>query len=66
MKSKIWLHRQQKDLYVKKARKEGYLSRSAYKLLELNKKFKFFNNCKVAIDLGSYPGGWSKILKKNT
>ena len=63
--SKSWIIQQHRDQYFKQARSSGFRSRSAYKLLELNKKFKFFKNCKIAIDLGSFPGGWSQILKKN-
>ena len=63
--SKNWIIQQHRDLYFKQAKSSGFRSRSAYKLLELNKKFKFFKNCKTALDLGSYPGGWSQILKKN-
>ena len=63
--SKNWIIQQHRDQYFKQAKSSGFRSRSAYKLLELNKKFKLFKNCKVAIDLGSYPGGWSQILKKN-
>ena len=53
------------DYFFKKAKSSGYRSRSAFKLLELNEKFKIFKNCKSVIDLGSYPGGWSQILKKS-
>ena len=63
--SKNWIIQQHRDQYFKQAKSSGFRSRSAYKLLELNKKFKFFKNCKTALDLGSYPGGWSQILKKN-
>jgi len=63
--SKNWIIQQHRDQYFKQAKSSGFRSRSAYKLLELNKKFKIFKNCRVAIDLGSYPGGWSQILKKN-
>ena len=63
--SKNWIIQQHRDQYFKQAKSSGFRSRSAYKLLELNKKFRFFNNCKAVIDLGSYPGGWSQILKKN-
>ena len=63
--SKNWIIQQHRDLYFKEAKSAGLRSRSAYKLLELNKKFKIFKNCKTAIDLGSYPGGWSQILRKN-
>lgn len=63
--SKNWIINQHRDLYFKEAKHSGLRSRSAFKLLELNEKFKFFNNCKAIIDLGSYPGGWSQIIKKN-
>ena len=63
--SKNWIINQHRDQYFKEAKHSGYRSRSAFKLLELNKKFKFFKNCKAIIDLGSYPGGWSQIVKKN-
>ena len=63
--SKSWIIRQHRDQYFKQAKSSGFRSRSAYKLLELNKKFKFCKNCNSVIDLGSYPGGWSQALKKN-
>ena len=63
--SKNWIIQQHRDQYFKQAKSSGFRSRSAYKLLELDKKFRFFKNCKTVIDLGSYPGGWSQILKKN-
>ena len=63
--SKDWIIQQHRDQYFKQAKSSGFRSRSAYKLLELNKKFSIFSNCKTVIDLGCYPGGWSQILKKN-
>ena len=63
--SKNWIIHQHRDQYFKQSKSSGFRSRSAYKLLELNDKFKFFKNCKIAIDLGCYPGGWSQILKQN-
>ena len=63
--SKNWIIQQHRDQYFKQAKSSGFRSRSAYKLLELDKKFKIFKNCKTVIDLGSYPGGWSQMLKKN-
>ena len=63
--SKNWIIEQHRDQYFKQAKSSGFRSRSAYKLLELNKKFKLFSNCNAVIDLGSYPGGWSQMLKKN-
>ena len=63
--SKNWIIHQHRDQYFKQAKSSGFRSRSAYKLLELDKKFKIFKNCKTVIDLGSYPGGWAQMLKKN-
>ena len=62
MKSKEWLVRQDRDFYVKKAKKTGYVSRSAYKILEIEKKFKLINNSKNILELGSAPGGWSQVV----
>ena len=62
MKSKEWLDRQNRDIYVKKAKKIGYVSRSAYKILEIEKKFKLINNSKNILELGSAPGGWSQVV----
>ena len=46
MKSKEWLNRQKKDFYVKKAKQQGYLSRAAYKLIEIENKFNILKNSK--------------------
>ena len=62
MKSKEWLDRQNRDFYVKKAKKIGYVSRSSYKILEIEKKFKLINNSKNILELGSAPGGWSQVI----
>ena len=62
MKSKEWLDRQNRDFYVKNAKKIGYVSRSAYKILEIEKKFKLINNSKNILELGSAPGGWSQVV----
>ena len=62
MKSKEWLDRQNRDFYVKKAKKIGYVSRSAYKIIEIEKKFKLINNSKNILELGSAPGGWSQVV----
>ena len=62
MKSKEWLDRQNRDFYVKKAKKIGYVSRSAYKILEIEKKFKLINNSKNILELGAAPGGWSQVI----
>ena len=52
------------DNFFKKAKKEGYRSRSAFKLIELNNKFKFLNNGINILDIGCFPGGWSQVIKK--
>ena len=62
MKSKNWLQRHNKDIYVKKAKKEGYLSRAAFKLIEIEQKFKIISNSKKILELGSSPGGWSQVI----
>ena len=62
MRSKEWLDRQNRDFYVKIAKKIGYVSRSAYKILEIEKKFKLINNSKNILELGSAPGGWSQVV----
>jgi len=62
--SKNWIIKQHRDLYFKKSKIEGYRSRSAYKLLEIEKKFNFFKKKMSLIDLGSYPGGWSQVSRK--
>mgnify|MGYP001457361237 CR=1 FL=1 len=56
-----WLQRQLNDPYVHAAQDLGYRSRSAFKLLELNDKFKFLNSGKRVVDLGAAPGGWSQV-----
>ena len=62
MRSKNWLQRHKQDIYVKKAKKEGYLSRAAFKLIEIENKFKIISNSKKVLELGSSPGGWSQVL----
>ncbi len=61
MKSKDWLNRNKRDFYVKKAKKQGYLSRAAYKLIEIENKFHFIANSKKILELGAAPGGWSQV-----
>ena len=60
-----WLKRQRNDPYVRKSRAEGYRARSAYKLIEMNQKFRFLKNNTSLLDLGSSPGGWSQVASKN-
>ena len=61
MKSKDWLNRQKNDFYVKKARKHGYLSRAAYKLIEIDKKFNILKETNTLFEFGAAPGGWSQV-----
>ena len=61
MKSKDWINRNKRDFYVKKAKKKGYLSRAAYKLIEIENKFHFIANSKKILELGAAPGGWSQV-----
>ena len=59
-----WLERQLNDPYVKQARAEGYRSRAAYKLMELDERFKFVRKAKAIVDLGIAPGGWAQVVRK--
>jgi len=59
-----WLERQLNDPYVRRARAEGYRSRAAYKLLELDERFELLKGVKAVIDLGIAPGGWSQVVRK--
>ncbi len=59
--STAWLQRQLNDPYVLKAQQEGYRSRAAYKLIQINDKFKILKKNKIIIDLGATPGGWSQV-----
>lgn len=59
-----WLDRQINDPYITLAKQDGYRSRSAYKLLEIEQKFSLFNQGDIVIDLGSSPGGWSQVASK--
>ena len=62
--SKNWIIKQHRDPYFKRSRIEGFRSRSAYKLLEIEKKFSFFKKKMNLIDLGSCPGGWAQVSRK--
>ena len=59
-----WLERQLNDPYVKRAKAEGYRSRAAYKLIELDEKFNLLRGSKRVVDLGIAPGGWSQVVRK--
>jgi len=58
-----WLARQINDPYVKKAKADGYRSRAAYKLLELDEKFNLLKGATRVVDLGIAPGGWSQVVR---
>jgi len=60
----LWLERQLNDPYVKRAKADGYRSRAAYKLLELDEKFSLIRGAKRVVDLGIAPGGWSQVMRK--
>ncbi len=59
-----WLERQLNDPYVKQAKAEGYRSRAAYKLIELDDKFGFVKGAQRVVDLGIAPGGWAQVVRK--
>ncbi len=61
-----WLQRQLNDPYVEKAHKEGYRSRAAYKLIELDDRFKFLRPGLAVLDLGAAPGGWTQVIVQRT
>jgi len=62
--SQSWLKEHREDVYVRQSKADGYRSRAAYKLLELNKKDKLFRKGMTVVDLGAAPGGWSQIAVK--
>lgn len=59
-----WLERQLNDPYVKRARAEGYRSRAAYKLIELDERFDFLKGTARIVDLGIAPGGWTQVVRQ--
>jgi len=62
--SKNWINKQKRDIYVRQSQVDGYRARSAYKLIEINKKFKIFKNGISVIDLGASPGSWSQYIAR--
>jgi 23S rRNA (uridine2552-2'-O)-methyltransferase len=64
LSSKLWLERQLNDPYVAQAKREGYRSRAAYKLIEIDDKYHFLKSGITVVDLGAAPGGWSQIAAK--
>jgi 23S rRNA (uridine2552-2'-O)-methyltransferase len=61
-----WLSRQLADPYVRKAKAEGYRSRAAYKLIELDEKFGLLKGVRRVVDLGVAPGGWSQVVRQQS
>ncbi|MFN4114205.1 MAG: RlmE family RNA methyltransferase [Sphingomonadaceae bacterium] len=59
-----WLERQLNDPYVKQAKADGYRSRAAYKLIELDEKFTLLKGAERVVDLGVAPGGWAQVVRK--
>jgi 23S rRNA (uridine2552-2'-O)-methyltransferase len=62
--SKLWLERQLNDPYVARAKREGFRSRAAYKLAEIDDKYRFLKPGARVVDLGAAPGGWSQVAAK--
>ena len=63
-KSNTWKIKQHRDQYFKKSKTLGYRSRAAFKLIELNNKFKFIKKNIKLLDIGAYPGGWAQVASK--
>jgi len=59
-----WLERQLNDPYVRRAKAEGYRSRAAYKLIELDERFRFLKGVERVVDLGIAPGGWTQVVRQ--
>ena len=62
--SKNWVNKQRRDTYVKQSKVDGYRARSAYKLIEIDEKFKIFKGGVSVIDIGAAPGSWSQYVAK--
>ena len=63
--SAAWIQRQAADPYVARAHKDGYRARAAYKLIEINERFKFLKNGQVVVDLGAAPGSWTQYVMRD-
>ena len=62
--SKNWVNKQRRDIYVRQSKVDGYRARSAYKLIEIDEKFKIFKGGISVIDVGAAPGSWSQYVSK--
>jgi 23S rRNA (uridine2552-2'-O)-methyltransferase len=62
--SKNWVNKQRRDIYVRQSKVDGYRARSAYKLIEIDEKFKIFKGGLSVVDIGAAPGSWSQYTSK--
>ena len=62
--SKNWVNKQRRDIYVRQSKVDGYRARSAYKLIEIDEKYKIFKGGLTIIDIGAAPGSWSQYAEK--
>ncbi len=62
--SKNWVNKQRRDTYVRQSKVDGYRARSAYKLIEIDEKFKIFTSGLSIVDIGAAPGSWSQYVSK--
>ena len=62
--SKNWVNKQRRDIYVRQSKVEGFRARSAYKLIEINEKFKIFKSGMTVVDIGAAPGSWSQYVSR--
>ncbi len=62
--SKNWINKQKRDVYVRQSKVDGYRARSAYKLIEINEKFKIFRGGMSILDIGAAPGSWTQYVSK--
>ena len=62
--SKNWVNKQRRDIYVRQSKLDGYRARSAYKLIEIDEKFKIFKGGLSVVDIGAAPGSWSQYALK--
>jgi 23S rRNA (uridine2552-2'-O)-methyltransferase len=62
--SKNWVNKQRRDIYVRQSKVDGYRARSAYKVIEIDEKFKIFKGGITVVDIGAAPGSWSQYASK--
>ena len=62
--SKNWVNKQRRDIYVRQSKIDGYRARSAYKLIEIDEKFKIFKGGLSVVDIGAAPGSWSQYVSR--